>query len=271
MNPICVSSWALHRAIGQTFWDTPDNPIKRAAPTYGEPSVGLLDVPARLAAMGIRHMELCHFHLTTADRLFLDDLRHALDEADVTLWSLLIDAGDITHPIHHARDAAWIGGWVDVAGQIGAINARVIAGKQEPGDDADRHARFHLRELAARATNDAGVRLMTENWFAFLPTPAHVLSLLDDLDSHLGLCLDWGNWDGNSDKYDDLAAIASRAESCHAKIRFAAPGTIEEEDTARCLALMRDAGYGGPFTLVDGGPGPSEWDGIAQEKARIEA
>lgn len=264
MNPVSVSTWALHRALGVTWWDTPESPAKQRAETYGPGSVSLLDVPARLAAMGIHTLELCHFHLPTSEAAYLGDLRAALDAADVRLFSLLIDAGDITHPEHAERDLAWIAGWIETAGALGAERARVIAGKQAPDETTLRRSGAGLARLAEHARHH-NVRVMTENWHALLPGPEHVHALLDDLDGAVGLCLDWGNWSGPT-RYDDLAAIAPRAESCHAKTRFAGPGVLDGEDFRRCRDLMRAAGFGGPYTLVDGGPGEDEWAGLAIQR-----
>ena len=263
---VSVSTWALHRTLGVTWWDTPEQPTKRRAETYGPGSVSLLDVPARLAAMGIGTMELCHFHLPTRDAAYLGELRAALAAADVRLFSLLIDAGDITHPEHAERDLAWIAGWIEVAETLGAERARVIAGKQEPDPATLRRSRDGLARLAER-TAPRGVRVMTENWQALLSGPEHVHALLDGLNGTVGLCLDWGNWSGPT-RYADLAAVAPRAESCHAKTRFVGPGAIDRDDLRRCLGLMQAAGFAGPYTLVDAGPGDDEWAGLAlQQKA----
>lgn len=263
---VSVSTWALHRALGVTHWDTPENPTKQTVPTYGAGSVSLLEIPGRLAAMGIGTMELCHFHLPSRDAAYVAELRGALDAAGVELWSLLVDAGDITHPEHGARDAAWIGDWIDMAAPLGAKRARVIAGKQTHTPETRQRSEKALRALADRAAGQS-VRLMTENWFGFLAAPSQVQTLLDELDGQVGLCADFGNWDGHgARKYDDLAAILPRAESCHAKSRFAAPGVVDTDEYRRCLDLARDAGFAGPYTLVYGGAGDDDWEGIALQR-----
>lgn len=273
MKRVSVSTWALHGALGLTYWDRPGSPTKQRAETYGPGTVALLDVPARLAEMGIHTMELCHFQIPTRDVAYLEDLRAALDAADVQLFSLLIDDGDITHPEHGARDLDWIAGWIDTAGGLGAERARVIAGRQEPTAETLERSRAGLARLAARAGN---VRVTTENWFGLLPRPEPVHALLDSLNGTVGLCLDFGNWDDRRlrtgsqttvvpTKYEDLAAIAPRAESCHAKARFTGPNAIDREDYTRCLDLTRAVGFDGPYTLVDGGPG-DEWEGLALQR-----
>ena len=260
----CVSTWAVHSVLGQTFPSTPGDPNKASVAPSGPGALSLLELPARLAALGFGRMELCHFHLPSRDPVYLAELRAALEDANVELWALLIDDGDITHPEHHARDAAWIGGWLDVAGALGARRARIIAGKQPPGESSNARSRAHLRELTARAAS-VNVRPMTENWFAFLPAPPNVHSLLDDLDGALGLCVDWGNWNNNADKYADIAAIFPRGESCHAKCDFAPDGTPNVADYSRCVNLARAADYAGPFTLVATTP-KEPWHGLTVQR-----
>ncbi len=34
------------------------------------------------------------------------------------------------------RATAWVGGWIDTAGRLGAKAARVVAGKQKPSPEA---------------------------------------------------------------------------------------------------------------------------------------
>jgi hypothetical protein len=259
-----VSTWALHTVLGQTYPDTPGDPHKASVAPAGPGTLPLLGIPARVAALGFGRMELCHFQLPSRDPAYLAELRAALADADVELWSLLIDDGDLTHPEHHDRDAAWIAGWLDVAAALGARRARIIAGKQPPSETANALSRTHLRELAARAAS-LNVRPMTENWFAFLPAPANVLSLLDDLDGALGLCVDWGNWNNNADKYADLAAIFPRGESCHARCNFAPDGIPDAADYSRCLDLARAADFAGPFTLVATTPN-APWEGLTVQR-----
>jgi len=110
---------------------------------------------------------------------------------------------------------------------------------------------------------------MTENWFSTLSRPEYVLRLLDELEGSVGLCLDFGNWGGPT-KYEDLAAIAPRAESCHTKAQFPAAGALDQEDYKRCLDITREAGFSGPYTLIYDGPGDDEFEGLRLESAVVE-
>jgi sugar phosphate isomerase/epimerase len=265
---LSTSTWSLHRALGLTYPDTPGQETPhQPQPTYGSGEIALLDVPERVAGLGIHTLEICHFHFPSTDPAYLAELRDALASAGVELFSLLIDAGDISHPEHHARDVAWTARWVETAGALGARCARVSAGKAPPDTASLARSAAGLRQLLPVAS-DAGVRLMTENWHRLLSRPAEVLSLLDRLEAGVGLCVDFGNWGGPT-KYDDLAAIMPRAESCHAKAHFPAPGLMDKEDFRHCLALTRAAGFRGPYTLIYDGPGDDEWQAIQMERDEL--
>lgn len=260
---LSVSTWSLHRALGVTYPDSPAAGRGERTETWGPGEVSLLEIPARVAEMGIHTLEICHFQIPSRDDAYLNDLRGALDAAGVELHALLIDDGDITHPDHHDRDRAWVAGWVDVAGKLGATRTRIIAGKSEYSPEAMALSQAGLKELAARG-KDRGVRVTTENWFALLSRPAAVFELLDSLDGEVGLNGDFGNWDGPT-KYDDLAAIFPRAESCHAKCDFESPFVPDTNDYCRCLDLARAANFSGAYTLIYQGPDDNEWEGLKRE------
>jgi sugar phosphate isomerase/epimerase len=229
--------------------------------------IPLEELPARVAEFGIGTMEICHFHLPSRDSAYLARLRGALEQAGVELWNLLIDAGDISSPETSERDLAWIEGWIDVAGELGAKNARVIAGKQEPSPAALDQSRQGMDRLAQRA-EARGVRLLTENWLGLMSSPQIVLDLLDSLDGRVGLLLDFGNWKGPH-KYRDLEQIFPRAESCHAKCHFSAPRQPDRDDFVRCLNLSRAAGFRGPYTLIYDGPDNDEWLNLGVEREMV--
>ncbi|MBS3849956.1 sugar phosphate isomerase/epimerase [Devosia sp. BSSL-BM10] len=261
---IAVSTWSLHRLLGTTYpHDLSTTEIAPMQETYGEGDESLLGLPSVLANHGYHRLEIVSFHLRSRDPVYLGELRDQLKIANVKLQTLLIDAGDISDPEHGARDQAWIASWIEIANELGAENARIIAGKQKPTRDAlDRS----VKALTALADGNAGsdVRLVTENWFDLLAEPAHVNFLLDKLDGRIGLLGDFGNWSG-PEKYADLKSIFGRAELCHAKASFI-DGDLDESDYGQCVALAEEAGYKGPYTLIFDSEIPNEWHGLGVER-----
>ena len=261
---LSVSTWSLHRQLGKPGFTGPAHGMQIPVETHNKGPTSLLELPARVAEFDIHTLEICHFHLPSVEKTYLTELRAALADADVELFSLLIDDGDITHSTDAARDIAWIEKWIDIAGELGAKCARVIGGKADPSAETVAQSRDVLAQLTERA-DSAGIRVMSENWFSIFSTPENVNTILSGLDGKVGLCLDFGNWRGDT-KYEDLAAIASWAESCHTKAHFAAPREMDKEDYVQCLDLAQEAGFAGPHTLIYDGPGDDEWEGLALER-----
>ena len=262
---LSVSTWSLHRTLGSPPIYGPDTSQPAWTPPDG--ALPLLDLPAKLADFGIGTLEICHFSLPSTAPAYLADLRAALARAEVELWSLLIDGGDITHPEHGARDLAWIEDWLPVAEALGARNVRVVAGMQPPAPETIDRSVAALRRIID-AAEQHGVHVMTENWHALMDGPDVVTEILDRLQGDVGLCFDFGNWRG-PDKYADLAAIAPYADSCHAKCAFDAAGTPDAADYARCLEIVDAAGFAGPYTLIYDGADADEWRGLAVEREMV--
>lgn len=261
---IAVSTWSLHRLLGTIYpHDLATSAIGAGDDRYGEGTESLLGLPSVLANHGYHRLEVVSFHMRSRDSIYLAELRDQFTRAEVTLQTLLIDAGDITHPEDGARDEAWIAGWIEVANELGAQNARIIAGKQKPTKTNIDRSVAALKRLAS-ANEGSSVRLVTENWFDLLSTPEAVHEVLDRLDGRVGLLGDFGNWSGDS-KYEDLASIFARAELSHAKANFVA-GQLDEADYGACVGAAEEAGYKGPYTLIFDADQPNEWAGLAQER-----
>lgn len=260
---LSVSTWSLHRSLGKPPFYGPNSEGRQLANPTTDRAFSLLELPAQIAAHGINTLEICHFHLPNDASEYYLQLRAAIEAAGVEFWSLLIDDGDITHPQHAERNVAWIKGWIDVAGQIGAKNVRIVAGKQEPNPQTLAMSRDNLARLADYA-QQRGVRAMTENWLNLTPDAASVNYLMENLDGAVGLCVDFGNWRG-ADKYEELAQIMPYGDSCHTKAHFDAATGIDADDYHRCLELSRNAGFAGPYTLIYDGPNADEFAGLGIE------
>jgi sugar phosphate isomerase/epimerase len=136
-----VSTWSLHRTLGRPQIYGSADGLRLPTATHHRGALTLLELPARLAALGISTVEICHFHLPSLDASYLGELRASRQAAQVELFSFLIDDGDITHPITAQRDMAWIEHWMEIAGQLGAQRTRVIAGNTRPSPEVLRLSR----------------------------------------------------------------------------------------------------------------------------------
>ncbi|SCB59228.1 Sugar phosphate isomerase/epimerase [Rhizobium aethiopicum] len=264
-----VSTWSLHRLLGAVYGYSPD-PSKSAAlkQPSGPGGAALIDMPAALAARGIHRLEVCSFHLPSLDAAYMSELRDAMAASNVLFQTLLVEDGDPSHLETAERDVRWMADWIDIAAALGAQRMRVIAGKQKPTQENLARAARHLDWLADKAEG-SNVRVVVENWFDLLPSPAEMNWLLDELGGKVGLNGDLGNWAAPA-KYEGLADIMGRAEICHAKADYSAAG-LDAGDYRKCLEMCEKAGYTGPFTLIYDSPFfADEWDGILLQKQFIE-
>lgn len=256
-----VSSWSLHRTLGSYMsGDRADGGADGLAKP--ESGMALLDLPAELRRRGYDTVQICHFHLPSREESYLTELRSALEAAGIRLDAVLVDDGDLTHPTDADAHQAWIDGWLDTTATLGAHRARVIAGKQQPSPE---RLRDSGRRLAKLASDHPDVRVVTENWFDLTAGPSEVHAILDAADGQVGLLIDLGNWKG-PDKYDNLAAVAPRAETCHAKCHFGTDGP-DEADFGRTLGVLREADFTGPLALVYDGADADEWACLEQQDA----
>lgn len=257
-----VSTWSLHRTLGSYVADNPTPPGSTSLrPSGTVAGTSLLELPGQLAAHGYDTVQICHFHLPHRDAGYLAELRAALAQSQIALDALLVDAGDLTHPTDADAHQAWIDRWIEDAEALGARRARIIAGQQPPTPD-----RLHEsgRRLARLAADHPQIRIVTENWMALLPDAASVLSVLATAGDAVGLLVDLGNWTG-PDKYEQLAAIAPLAETCHAKCHHTADGELESDDYRQSVQVLLDAGFRGPLALVYDGPTDDEWASLDAE------
>ncbi len=270
MSRLSTSSWTLHRVLGPMYAQTAHR-ATTMRPNDNQPGeTTLLELPGLLAKRGIKTLEVCHFHLASADSAYLAEFRSALEDAGVELYSVLVDTANITHEDASQREQEvdTVRFWLEAAGELGASHARVIAGdakiEAQNGRAKDHPAiRLSAQNLRALAQygQERGVQVNTENFRALASRSAHVLAILDLCEGMVGLCADFGNYRGEG-KYDELAAILPHANVLHAKADYPSAGEMAREDFDRCLDLAEAAGFDGPYSLIFDGPG-SEWDSLA--------
>lgn len=256
-----VSTWSLHRTLGR--YAAPDSAARGGpfmATPPGENGLALLDLPAELTHRGYDSLQICHFHLPSRSPEYLAQLRAALETAGIELEAFLVDDGDMSDPANADRAETWIGEWLDVAVALGARRARVSAGRAAP---TPARLQESARRIVRLAESHSGVRVVIENWMGMLPDADAVLALLDETGDDVGLLIDLGNWTGPG-KYDELARIAPRAESCHAKCHFAG-GRLDAADFRRSLTVLKDAGYQGTLAFIYDGSDDDEWTQLDAE------
>lgn len=220
-------------------------------------TLDLLELPAALSRCGIGAVDLCFNHLPSVDDEYLERLRDALASAGVSLFCLLVDFGTLTLPDGVQRDAerVYVTKWIRIAGALGASCVRIQAGSMLPGQCNDTVFERVLDGYRryADVAEEAGLRLLTENFGSYLLDVDRLLRLLDAMDGRLGLVVDFGNG-RQPGEYENLKRLLPRAESIHAKPALDAAGNLMADDFRTCVRLAEEAGFSAPYTLVYRGP-----------------
>lgn len=264
MPELSISTWSLHHGLGKAWFDcTPDGYVNRSEQ---DARLQLLDVPAEISSHGIHQLEICHFHFPATDSEYISRLRNELDQHGVSLFSILIDAWDITNPDEAQREAdlSNIRKWIDIASECGASNARVVAGESEVGQEAINLSAQNLLALAEYA-GERGVRVMTENFKRLTQRADPVVEIMEKCDGKIGLCTDFGNFKGEH-KLADLAKVLPYADSIHTKAEYE-DGQIQRDLFSACMDMSREANFSGYYTLIFQDPG-EEWtylNGLKEE------
>jgi sugar phosphate isomerase/epimerase len=256
-----VSTWSLHRTLGRFV--APNSAWRGGQLMNGAAHPGglqLLDLPAELKKRGYGAVQMCHFHLPWTSPSYLGELRDSLQASNIRLEALLIDDGDVTDPDDALSAAGWIGNWLDIATELDAESARVMAGRATPTPE---RIKTSAQTLMLLAESHPAVRVVTENWLGMMPDAAAVRAFFAETGDTVGLLVDLGNWRGPG-KYDELAAIAPRAESCHAKCHVV-DGKLDAADFRRSLQVLKDAGFFGDLSLIYDGPDDDEWTWLDAE------
>lgn len=260
-----VSTWSLHRTLGRFC---ADDTAFGGGPYLGSSGdgsgVSLIELIPSIARHGYGRLQICHFHLESREATYLKQLREAMATSGVAADMLLIDDGDLTDP-DIAGQLTWYRSWLDAAAQLGMTSVRIGAGRQAPTPERLEQSARLLAQLAAEYP---GMQIVTENWLATTPNAASLLAVMDAAGPDVGLLIDLGNWKA-PEKYADLAAIADRAVSCHAKCHFTEQGP-DERDYRQSLEILRAAGFSGTMALIYDGPDPDEWAGLDLEWAIVQ-
>jgi sugar phosphate isomerase/epimerase len=253
MVSAAISTVTLTKALGNPRYELDDE--GQQAGSANEPAtIDLLEVPAAAAARGFHSFDLSVYHLPSIDNGYLAELRSAFDDAQVELFQLLIDTGDVDCVDPEQREAgiAHIKRWMDIAVDLGATGARYVPGDSDPTPETLRASGEAFRELADYAA-EYGLRPATENFRRFNLKADNLLAVLEYSERDYGLVADFGNARG-PDKYETLEKIMPRATSIHAWAEVDEKGNLISEDFQRCLTIARRNGFDGPIMLQSGYP-----------------
>lgn len=103
----------------------------------------------------------------------------------------------------------------------------------------------------------SSINLAIENHWGVSTCIENILEIINHYGSpYLGTCPDFGNFARHQDRYRELAKLLPFARTVHAKsYRLTANGEETDIDYARCISLIKEAGFDGPITVEYEGDG----------------
>ena len=270
---IAVSAWSFHE------------------PLYAD-KLRQTDVPAEVAALGFRHVELLEMFLwrkppgvlermlrraapqaaPTVDysRDTLNELRNARLRAGTQLACWAVDT-DLTIADADTRRAqlAHIATTIEAARFLGAPLLRITTDGTE-GDSAAIGRAIDTLRTVLPAAMASGIKLVIENHFGLSADPNTLVEIVKTLNSpYVGVCLDLGNFrEGEAEA--GIKLLAPHAIHVHCKSHsFDANGEEIQINYRAAMQALRATGYDGVLSIEFEGDG-SPADGIRKTKALIE-
>ena len=84
---VSVSTWSLKKVIGNPKFYGVEQDLEIPTASHNQGELSLLELPKTLADFGINTIEIVHFHLPSLDKAYLSELRQALADVNVELFS----------------------------------------------------------------------------------------------------------------------------------------------------------------------------------------
>lgn len=269
MIQLAISSWTVHGALGAVWNERDESGTMVNVKPAQAGAMQLLDLPAFIAADGFKVLEICNFHLPSVEDDYLAELRAAIEDAGVTLVNLLIDSGNLSS----LDDAQWRADieaakrWQDVAVKLGAQGVRIDCGTEAPRPQTMKRSSQALRELIDYGER-IGLACTTENWRSTSVESENLLSIMQEVDRPLKLCVDFGNAAKTADKYATMQALLPYASSLHCKGNFEG-NALDVAEFQHSLSLVRKANFAGHIALIYDGT-DDEWNKVLTLKAHVE-
>lgn len=267
---ISLAGWSLHRRF-----ENKERPLS------------LLDYPATARdEFKINRVELNSPFFEYANREtaaaspfrrgYLREVRRRADEAGVKVVGIAVDGhGDLSDLDAKARVLALDHHrkWFDACHELGCPAFRANSGGTRVAEITASHVGCCTESFARLAewAHDAGVTVLMENHWGVSADPDRIVAVIKGVaNPSFGALADFRNFPATIDPYEALAKIAPFARYVHAKfLSFDANGEDPVFDTARAMAIFRDAGYRGLFGIEFEGVG-DDHDGVLRSRDLLE-
>jgi sugar phosphate isomerase/epimerase len=254
LDRVGVSTWSFHKLFEATDDGSP--PGARLA---------LLDFPQMIAdRYQVHNLEFVAPHFASLEPAYLEELKASLRRARSRLINIPVDipeiqeGGGLSDPSPEIRNAAIAGSkqWIDIARQLGARSVRCDPGGMNPEDLTLTIDSY--RRLAAYG-HAKGIDVLIENHGQVgSEHPGALVKIFRAVGgTFIGALPDFGNFPDEATRLRGLPLLFPYARTvCHAKgLRLDAKGTEAAFDFGGCVAISKQAGYKGVYSIEYEGAG----------------
>jgi sugar phosphate isomerase/epimerase len=253
---IGVSTWSF----ANYFQDA------RTAPTRGPAGrLALLDFPEMIAdRYQIHNLEFATPHFPSFELTYLQELKSSLTRAHSKLINVPVDlremeeAGGLSNPDVAVRNDALTTArsWIDIAKQLGAHSVRCGPGCT---DSDDLTATIDSYQKLAAYGRAKGVEVLMENRSetGYVHPEAMVRILRAVASPFVGMLPDFSGFPDPVTRLRGLPVLFPYARTvCHVKgLQLDASGNETAFDFGRCMAISKQAGYKGVYSIEYEGSG----------------
>jgi len=259
---IAISSWSFHnyfRSSRQSEFNPPGSMLV------------LLDFPEMIVdRYKVHNLEFVAPHFASIEATYLAELKNHLISTHSRLVNITVDieeidtAGGLSDADEQVRDRA-IGAakkWIDIAHALGASAVRCDPGTMDPANLTPTVASY--KQLAAYGKSRSVQVLLENHRGAGSAHPEQLVRLFKLVGaSSLGALPDFGNFSDEATRERDLRLLFAYARVVsHAKgLQFNAAGNETQYDFSKCIAVAKEAGYKGVYSVEYAGPG-DPYDGV---------
>jgi len=248
MAKISVSSWSLHRHIGN--------------------DISLLDFPGiAREKFGMDAIELVSFQFQSTDPDFVNKLKKNIERNGQNVVHVAAGHGNISQPDQKKRleDVKTLFTWLDIAAHFEAPAIRIDTGQQE--GEIDLSITIDSYKRLADKARQLGLKITLENHGGISGDPNNLVKIVEAVGKDvMGTCPDFGNFPAQT-RYDDLRKIAPYAVILHAKTyEFGPDGDETTLDYGKCAEIFED--FRGYWSVEFEGPG-DQYDGTIQSISLI--
>ncbi|NPV53633.1 MAG: sugar phosphate isomerase/epimerase [Firmicutes bacterium] len=239
---VAVSTWSLRDHVNKDFL--------------------LKDFPGFVKERyGVDAVELCQMHFQAQDARYLDEIVDGLRKAGAIVINMPVDTGNISQPDERKRnhDLEVMKGWMDVAAYIGCPSVRINTGSQDGSQGSgvvDLSITMNSYRRLVEYGEEIGVMVLLENHGGISADPDNIVRLFEGVGhKNFRACPDFGNF-APEVRYRGLEAMARYAVMAHAKTYdFDEKGRVPQFDFARCISILKGAGFDGYLSVEFEGKG----------------